>query len=793
MYKKMLKYKCFEIINTENLDKIIKARRLDASQLTRLKNLQKRLKDQGGFCHEVDFIQNSTDGVGRLWPKLNAPSVQGMKRDVRKALTCDTYTDIDMVNAHPCILSQLFKRLNLDCPRLDEYITNREVLLQGVMEVVDDVVNALPDDSGKFSSIRDEHLRKSPSAKRDHAKSQFLRIMYGGKLKSIKFETSNGLELYVPWAATEFLHKFHEEFKHNSTTLLTFHDYEKFMKLGESKKPYNPVGCGLSLLAQNMEREIISIVIETFQHKFKTGTIMHDGFLVQDLDVPDDILRKAEQEVLHTYTYAIKLSKKSLKDFDEDILWGVKASNDDEIEFESDSHTEIARHFIKYMEAKGHAFTRSEGEVFWFNPDHGIYLTGLRELRVYMNDCSQLPRLCGKTDMQNNLKKQVESLVGDDLDFRNKVVHTTYRKIAFKNGYYDCEKKCLCNYNRDVYFLMKGSIDYVPQEQGIIDEVWDKLFLGVFGTEEVSKYMLKSFARGMAGEIKDKRLFFIVGEPNSGKGTFTEVFKRVFPSQFNTLNSGDFCAKKSDGNSALNNQHLVQGRDKRVAFLNETSRAKGQEWNAQAIKVFSNGGESIMGRLNFDREAKIFINQQTGFCNMNDTPKIQGFQSDVKIRCVAVRTAFSYINPADFDEKTAKPFQKVADEDVKDVFLHRPEILQAFAQLICEGYVPQRPAMPECVKIETDECFDEEDEETKIKNLFEYVKWEGGDKKYRPFVKKDLFVKKLDDIGVQISTNRLSRHMKGWGYPVDDRGRKGERGWYDIKLVVANMEFTQDH
>ena len=58
---------------------------------------------------------------------------------------------------------------------------------------------------------------------------------------------------------------------------------------------------------------------------------------------------------------------------------------------------------------------------------------------------------------------------------------------------------------------MKGSIDYVPQEQGIIDEVWDKLFLGVFGTEEVSKYMLQSFARGMAGEIKDKRLFFIIG------------------------------------------------------------------------------------------------------------------------------------------------------------------------------------------------------------------------------------------------------------------------------------------
>ena len=159
---------------------------------------------------------------------------------------------------------------------------------------------------------------------------------------------------------------------------------------------------------------------------------------------------------------------------------------------------------------------------------------------------------------------------------------------------------------------MKGSIDYVPQEQGNFDEVWGKLFMGVFGTEEVSSYMLQSFARAMAGEIKSKRIFFITGEPNSGKGTITEVFRLVFPSQINSLNSGDFCAKKSDGNSALNNQHLVQGRDKRVAFLNETSRAKGQEWNAQAIKVFSNGGESIMGRLNYDREAKVSSSSRQG-------------------------------------------------------------------------------------------------------------------------------------------------------------------------------------
>jgi hypothetical protein len=167
---------------------------------------------------------------------------------------------------------------------------------------------------------------------------------------------------------------------------------------------------------------------------------------------------------------------------------------------------------MAFMEEKGHAFTRSEGEVFWFNPDHGIYLTGLRQLRVYMNDCPRLPAdRRGKIEEQNKWVKQIESIVNDDPEFRNKVVHTTYRKIAFKNGYYDCDKKALCDYNRDVYFLMKGSIDFEESDECVRQEVWDKLFMGVFGTEEVSKYMLQSFARAMAGEIKDKRLFFIIG------------------------------------------------------------------------------------------------------------------------------------------------------------------------------------------------------------------------------------------------------------------------------------------
>ena len=787
-------YSCREIINTENLDRIIKAKRLDPGQLTQLQRLRKRLKEHDGYAHKVDFALNPQERRGRLYPKRGASSVQGLKRDVRKALTHDNYTDIDIVNCHPVLLSQLFKKHNLECPRLDEYIAHREEHLETIIPLISDAVDELSDSYEKHRIIKEHHGRLTSSLKRDLAKTVFLRVMYGGTPSSLGFETSDDKEQYIDWIPTDFLLQFYKEFRHNSTTLLSIDAYKSFMQLGEAKSKNNPLGTALSLLAQDEERKVISGVIKTFkQNGYKTGTVIHDGFLVESLEVEDEVLRNAEQAVKFGEQYDVKLTKKLMHEFDEDLLWGAP-SKDVEVELESESDTDLARHFIEYMEEKGHAFTRSEGEVFWFNPEHGIYLNGLRQLRQYMNDCPRLPMdRRGKTDIQNKWTKQIESLVNDDAEFRNKVVHTTYRKIAFKNGYYDCEKKCLCDYNRYVYFLMKGSIDYMPQEQGVLDEVWNKLFLGVFGEDEkVSTFMKHSFSRAMAGEIKDKRLFFIVGEPNSGKGTITEAFRLVFASQFNTLDAKDFCAKKSDGNAALSNQHLVQGRDKRVAFLNETSRAKGQEWNAQSIKVFSNGGESISGRLNYDREAKCFINQQTGFCNMNDTPKINGFQSDVKIRCVAVRTAYSYLSPKEFDSVRAKPFEKVADEDIKDVFLRRPEILQAFAQLICEGYVPERPALPESVKIETDECFDEEDEETKIKGLFEDVTDFKGDEKYRPFITKKQFVNKLEENHIFISTHRLTKHMVRWGYPKEDRNRRGDRGWLNIQFVNSMLDGSGD-
>ena len=148
-----------------------------------------------------------------MYSKRGASSVQGLKRDVRKALTHDRYTDIDMVNAHPCIISQLFKKHNIQCPLLDQYIANREEHLEKTIGIIDDTVTALMEDTSKNRKVKSEHARKSSSLRRDEAKTQFLRVMYGGRPDTLSIETRDKENLFIDWTPPEFLRKFYEEFR----------------------------------------------------------------------------------------------------------------------------------------------------------------------------------------------------------------------------------------------------------------------------------------------------------------------------------------------------------------------------------------------------------------------------------------------------------------------------------------------------------------------------------------------------------------------------------------------------
>jgi hypothetical protein len=527
-------------VNTANLRRILRARKVDRDQLAQLKSLEKRLRAQGGDHHRLDFAlpdpQVCVDDLfGRLYPKRerggSTPSLQGLKRDVRKALAHDQYTDVDMVNAHPMILSQLFLKLGLACPALQRYVAEREAVLA------------------------------ETGLGRDVAKQVFLTLMYGGERKD----------------PTPFMTEFRDEFLTNTTAVLASEAYERYRTLAEAKKPANVLGCGISFVAQDLERQLVCCAIQTLQSKgYEVGTIIHDGFLLRSLGVMDQDLRDAEEAVRRTHGYEVRFVKKSLGDFDESALWDP--TDEDEGDADAASHTDLARAFLEWLEDRGHRLVRAEKKIYWYDPEHGVYLESekLRRVRRHMNACPALPKANrGETGFQSKLIVQIEGLLEDDPAFHDKIIDTTLRKIPFSNGVYCCETQRLVDYDADMYFLEKGSVGYDPQSEALKAEVYQRAFLDVFGTEEIARYVLRSLARAMAGETEDKVFFIVKGRTNSGKGLLTLLISKAFFSKFGNINATNFCQKRTDGDVAKMDSWKCQTRHKRIGVANEAPKKRG--------------------------------------------------------------------------------------------------------------------------------------------------------------------------------------------------------------------------
>ena len=743
----MRNYTCAEYVNTANLRRILRARKVDRDQLAQLKSLEKRLRAQGGDHHRLDFAlpdpQVCVDDLfGRLYPKRerggSTPSLQGLKRDVRKALAHDQYTDVDMVNAHPVILSQLFLKLGLACPTLERYVDEREAVLA------------------------------ETGLGRDVAKRVFLTLMYGGERKD----------------PTPFMAEFREEFLTNATAVLASEAYERYRTLAEAKKPANVLGCGISFVAQDLERQLVCCAIQTLQSKgYEVGTIIHDGFLVRSLLVKDQDLRDAEEAVRRTHGYEVRFIKKSLGDFDESALWDPT----DEYEGDADaaSHTDLARVFLGWLDDRGHRLVRAEKKIYWYDPEHGVYLESekLRRVRRYMNACPTLPKANrGETGFQSKLIVQIEGLLEDDPAFHGKIIDTTLRKIPFSNGVYCCETQRLVDYDADMYFLEKGSVGYDPQSEALKAEVYQRAFLDVFGTEEIARYVLRSLARAMAGETEDKVFFIVKGRTNSGKGLLTLLISKAFFGKFGNINATNFCQKRTDGDMAKMDSWKCQTRHKRIGVANEAPKKRGCGLNGDAIKRAS-GGDHHTARTNGVDEMTFFM-ETTFWLFVNDMPSIEDCDEATAERLRVIPTAYKYLLDDKYEAEKDKAYVRRADPTIKSEGIKRPEVIRAFAQLVCEAYEPARPEAPAAILETSAKYLEDDNVDAKIQALFD-----PADPNEYVLVKDFNAAAKRADINM--NSESLNEKLGDWGYKKQQKKISGRNQYviHGMRLVVERPEY----
>ena len=167
------------IKTSSSLDKIVLIERVDTKLLNLLINsngiLQTTKRESHGQVFENEKqqlemilakVKNNTlkvkhhisaHGYGRVYQEKSL-SLFCLRRKLRHTLTRDKYTDIDVENAHPQLLKQIFEANNIQPIYLQKYVNDRQTI---------------------FEEIINEY-----NITRDDAKMLFISTMYGGTFEN---------------------------------------------------------------------------------------------------------------------------------------------------------------------------------------------------------------------------------------------------------------------------------------------------------------------------------------------------------------------------------------------------------------------------------------------------------------------------------------------------------------------------------------------------------------------------------------------------------------------------------
>lgn len=270
-----------------NINKIEKTYRDNANNRVSLEKYYK-YSNCAGF-KKVEYIQNENGLYGRYQAKSSL-SGQGMVREARHTIFNEFYTDLDIDNCHPVITKWLCDNLEIECPNLNQYIYNREIIIKDLIKLND-------------------------GYDREHFKKAILKISYGCQDNSYNSLIKN---------KTKFIEDFRNEILKLQEQISNI--FFKFLEINinirkERNKEYNYYGSTLSHICQFVENQLLVRIIKFFEKKeidIQDSILCFDGLMINKDKFDTQFISELEKyfEDLEIY---IKFSTKNM-DLDKSIL-----------------------------------------------------------------------------------------------------------------------------------------------------------------------------------------------------------------------------------------------------------------------------------------------------------------------------------------------------------------------------------------------------------------------------------------------------------------------------------------
>lgn len=277
----------------DNWDKIIPTLSIDRQDkinnpkngLDPLKAIKKIVKDGITSIRTSYKYSANLKKSGRLYSTNGV--LQGIARELRAILQSNQY-DVDIINCHPVLLSQLCKKHNIPCPILNDYVENRD-------EHIERIANDMHCD---FGDVKHSILSVLNGAIRDGFTDRFF-IDFKNEIRDIHIQ----LKDFYP-------------------------DKYKTIK---SKKDFNELGSLMNVLLCEIENEIL---IHAYNFMTEQGytitTFVFDGFMLdKDKDITDEIFKQLSDYIKDKTNYRVQYV---IKDFDDTIdLSKYDDNNDDDM------------------------------------------------------------------------------------------------------------------------------------------------------------------------------------------------------------------------------------------------------------------------------------------------------------------------------------------------------------------------------------------------------------------------------------------------------------------------------
>jgi hypothetical protein len=281
-----------EYFDEDNLRHLQRSDNYPKNVKAQLSNYSKHRTSGGKLSTTYKLADNCQEyGIGRLYP-IDQLSISGMRFDVRNPLAEKYYWDVDMENAHYRIALKYCKDNGLPHEYIKQYVENRNDMLIAV------------------------------SSSRKKAKTEFLKILYGGDIKTYS-SNYDEVEGEINQEGLNLLKSLQSEVFILMEIIWSKNSHLHDIKVGSDKKALSKLADKkaratlMSLIFQTEERKLLMFIDAFMKSKNRNMDVyIHDGGYIRKLEgescFPEQMLQECSEKMLEILGYDIPLAQKPI-------------------------------------------------------------------------------------------------------------------------------------------------------------------------------------------------------------------------------------------------------------------------------------------------------------------------------------------------------------------------------------------------------------------------------------------------------------------------------------------------